>query len=477
MRRNTLELALNACCALAEQLALGARYALAGQLALGACFALAGQLALAPPLRAAGQAAKPQASSDATRSAEDVLRAADRALRAAERLRYRAVHRVRFPDGFELELPDVRGNVAYERLPAPLAPDSIGARLSVVGTEDAQRAGAEARAFRLAYDGRTLRSSLAPERVVRESQRASAAVYPANRLLAQHLLDRQGLAREFLNTRLELLPQETIGGVRCACVRVRYPASASTREREFAFGLDDHLPRRIRAPFELGGATGSEELELSELELVAAFAPADFAYEPPAGWTVTSDARGAPEAAASASASSPAKTPAAQPASRPASQPSSQPARPGRAALLAVGALAPDFELPLASGGTQSLSALRGRVVVLDFWASWCAPCRKSMPELSQLHRRFELEPVSVLGMNAYEDAGVDAQAVARALGCEYPQLLGAERIAPAFGVERQPTLFVIDVDGRVLHVEVGYDIALAERVGAQVTRALRARR
>lgn len=410
---------------------------------------------------------------NASRGAEDVLRAADRALRGAERLRYRAAHRVRFPEGLELELPDVRGSVAYERLPAPLPPDSIGARLAVLGTEEPARAGEPARAFRLAFDGRKLRSSLAPERVVRESERAHAAVYPANRLLAQHLLDRQGLAREFLNTRLELLEQETIGGVRCARVRVRYPASSTTREREFAFGLEDHLPRRIRAPLEVGGAQGSEELVLSELELVTAFAPGEFGYEVPAGWTLVQG-----DAPAKSAASAPANSQPAPAASAPATPAASRPARPaGRAPLLEVGALAPDFELPLAGGGTQKLSALRGRLVLLDFWASWCAPCRKSMPELAALQRRFALEPVSVIGMNAYEDAGVDVLAAARRLGCEYPQVLGAERIAPAFGVERQPTLFVLDVDGRVLHVEVGYQVALGERIGAQVAQALRAQR
>jgi len=446
------------------------------RLALGACLALAAIVPLHARAAAAPRAGAQQAGTNTPRTAEDVLRAADRALRGAERLRYRAVHRVRFPEGLDLALPDVQGTVAYERLPAPLAPDSIGARLAVQGTEAAGRAEGEARAFRLAYDGRKLRSSIAPERVVRESVRADAAVYPANRLLAQHLLDRQGLAREFLNTRLELLPQETIEGVRCARVRVRYPASATTREREFAFGLDDHLPRRIRAPFELGGSGGSEELVLSGLEPVAAFDPSTFAYELPAGWTLANaDAPGTGPTAAGSRAAPAATQPAAD---KPAAQPESKPARPpGRAALLEVGALAPDFELPLAGGGTQKLSALRGRVVLLDFWASWCAPCRKSMPELAQLHRRFALEPVSVIGVNAYEDAGVDVLAAARGLGCEYPQLLNGERIAPNYGVERQPTLFVIGADGRVLHVEVGYQIALGERVGALIARALRRER
>jgi thiol-disulfide isomerase/thioredoxin len=124
-----------------------------------------------------------------------------------------------------------------------------------------------------------------------------------------------------------------------------------------------------------------------------------------------------------------------------------------------IGSPAPDWELHTFSGETVSLKSLRGKVVVLDFWASWCGPCRISMPHMQNLHDRFKDAPVAVFGVNCRERAGgVDkAKAFIKEKGYTYPQLLDADsKIATAFRVGGIPRFYVIDQEGRVLHTSAG---------------------
>src|SRR5262249_21362197 len=75
-------------------------------------------------------------------------------------------------------------------------------------------------------------------------------------------------------------------------------------------------------------------------------------------------------------------------------------------ALLTVGQKAPDFELKDPDGQTIKLSSLKGKVVVLDFWATWCGPCKMAMPGIQKLHEEFKGKPVKVFGVNIWEKDG-----------------------------------------------------------------------
>jgi len=148
---------------------------------------------------------------------------------------------------------------------------------------------------------------------------------------------------------------------------------------------------------------------------------------------------------------------------------SASPARPGadpaaaaRAVAgpgaLAPGASAPPFTAARLDGGTLSLASLRGRVVLLDFWAVACPPCRIEMPRLEEIHRRHAgrgLEVVGVTEMDPPRDAAVRAVAEA---GATYPIVLDpGGRIAALYGIETHPTTLVIDARGRVRFVNAGY--------------------
>jgi len=112
---------------------------------------------------------------------------------------------------------------------------------------------------------------------------------------------------------------------------------------------------------------------------------------------------------------------------------------------------APALELPTLSGvGRGSLARQRGKVVVLNFWASWCVPCRKESPLLERWHRRLAARGGTVLGVDVL-DVSSDAAAFVRQYGLSYPMLRDKDGdTLDDFGVIAYPETFVIDRSGRI---------------------------
>jgi cytochrome c biogenesis protein CcmG/thiol:disulfide interchange protein DsbE len=118
---------------------------------------------------------------------------------------------------------------------------------------------------------------------------------------------------------------------------------------------------------------------------------------------------------------------------------------------------APVLELPrLGGGGTGSLADYRGKVVVLNFWASWCKPCRAESPLLERWHRRMTGRGGTVLGVDML-DVTEDAQDFIARYGLSYPMLKDRDGDGiEAFGVVQYPETFVIDRAGRIRAVQRG---------------------
>jgi cytochrome c biogenesis protein CcmG, thiol:disulfide interchange protein DsbE len=117
------------------------------------------------------------------------------------------------------------------------------------------------------------------------------------------------------------------------------------------------------------------------------------------------------------------------------------------------GALAPAFSLRRLDGtGTVSLRSLRGKTVVLNFWASWCGPCKREAPALEQLWRENRGKGVVVLGVDS-GDAASDANRFLAAHGVTYPIVVDRNEVVAAnrYGVPGFPATFVIDRQGRVV--------------------------
>ena len=113
--------------------------------------------------------------------------------------------------------------------------------------------------------------------------------------------------------------------------------------------------------------------------------------------------------------------------------------------------MARDFELPLIGGGTLRLSDLRGKVVMVDFWASWCPPCRQEVPALVKVYKEFsELEgqPVEFVGIDLWDNVG-DAEVYLQQEGVTYPNGFDASgAIAIDYGVRGIPEKYFIGRDG-----------------------------
>lgn len=144
------------------------------------------------------------------------------------------------------------------------------------------------------------------------------------------------------------------------------------------------------------------------------------------------------------------------------------------AAAVESGDPAPDFRLPALSGPMPlSLSEYRGKVVYLDFWASWCGPCLVSLPLLEELRREFSPRDFQVLAVNLDDDPSKARRFLdKRPVG--YPSAHDPKGAVPGrFGVETMPTSYLIDRQGVVRHVHPGFRKAdiedLRQRVRALV--------
>jgi cytochrome c biogenesis protein CcmG, thiol:disulfide interchange protein DsbE len=121
-----------------------------------------------------------------------------------------------------------------------------------------------------------------------------------------------------------------------------------------------------------------------------------------------------------------------------------------------VGDPAPDFELSTLDGGTLSSEDLKGHPVVVNFWASWCVPCREEAPLLERMWRRYKDDGVIFLGVNI-KDAESDAKAFVDEFKITYSVVRDLDqRLARAFGVQGLPETFFIDHDWTFVGAESG---------------------
>ncbi|MDT4897125.1 MAG: cytochrome c-type biosis protein [Acidobacteriota bacterium] len=117
---------------------------------------------------------------------------------------------------------------------------------------------------------------------------------------------------------------------------------------------------------------------------------------------------------------------------------------------------APEIELKNTAGAPTKLSDLRGRVVLLNFWATWCVPCRTEIPELNDMHRELEAQGFTVVGAS-WNDTISDIQGFQQEIKVDYPILLDSESVGDKFGgIQSFPTTFIIDRMGRIRYKVYG---------------------
>lgn len=213
--------------------------------------------------------------------------------------------------------------------------------------------------------------------------------------------------------------QESVGDVLCDVIYVEYK-TAGTHARWF-FG-DDGLPRRVERLSNMFADLPPEQhvkqtLTVTDLDIAPQLAAADFRLTLPQGYAEIE--------------------------------------LPPSAPLLAAGDVAPDWSLQTPEGRTVSLAGLRGNVVLMDFWATWCGPCKMAMPGIQKLHEHFEGKPVTVVGVNCQDPDGDPAEYMAKK-SYTYTLVTKGDQVAEAYSVMGLPTVYVIDTEGKVAHAIVG---------------------
>jgi thiol-disulfide isomerase/thioredoxin len=134
-----------------------------------------------------------------------------------------------------------------------------------------------------------------------------------------------------------------------------------------------------------------------------------------------------------------------------------------------VGEAAPPFSLPTAKGEPVALERLRGRVVYVDFWASWCGPCKRSFPWMNEMTQRYGAQGFTVVAVNV-DKKREDAERFLAQTPAQFTIVYDAAGATPsAYGVKAMPSSYLIDAKGTVIAVEQGFRDeqkgALEERV------------
>ena len=211
------------------------------------------------------------------------------------------------------------------------------------------------------------------------------------------------LAGEF-----ELVSRETVGGVLCDVVRGTTDEFGPARVW-WHIGVEDDLPRAFR--WEAEDGSGALAFEIRRMEIDSPLPANLLAIQVD---VTDSDAEVVEE----------------------------------DARALAPGVSAPDWSLPTDEDASLRLSELRGDIVVLNFWSTWCRRCRDLATRVEEVERRFADAGVRFLALNGWESADTDPGRTLADWGVEAHVLLHAERIAPDYKLFSPPALFVVDADG-----------------------------
>ena len=214
-----------------------------------------------------------------------------------------------------------------------------------------------------------------------------------------------------------------VNGVECDVIHVVYRNAVA--QARWYFGRKDHLPRRV--DWTRPGST--LVLSLSDLDVKPKLDADTFAIEVPEGHKVR------------------------------------------HLGLLPVGSPAPNWTLQTPEGHSVSLESLRGKVVVMDFWATWCPPCKAAMPGVQKLHEKFNGRAVAVYGITVKESG--DPAKYMKEKGYTYGLLLKGERVTKAYRVKAVPVFYVIGPDGQIIYRKTGFDPDDEEKLVKVIEKAL----
>jgi len=145
-----------------------------------------------------------------------------------------------------------------------------------------------------------------------------------------------------------------------------------------------------------------------------------------------------------------------------------------RALAVTADGAAANFTLKSAAGENIRLSEYRGQVVLINFWASWCGPCRQEMPHLDAIHQQYEALGFTVFGVNVEQDRKL-ADKVLRDIPVSFPILFDDEnRVSELYDVDAMPATILVDRSGVIRYMHRGYKPGYEAEYAKQVKTLLR---
>ncbi len=134
---------------------------------------------------------------------------------------------------------------------------------------------------------------------------------------------------------------------------------------------------------------------------------------------------------------------------------------------------APAFKLFAVNGQPLSNESLKGSVVLIDFWAIWCPPCRESLPFFNELHRKYSKQGLHIIGMNVDEGPERELKNFVAEKGLQYTIAMAPRKLQDAFGVRALPVLYILDRNGIVREQIVGFSAQTGKVIEANVKKML----
>lgn len=142
-------------------------------------------------------------------------------------------------------------------------------------------------------------------------------------------------------------------------------------------------------------------------------------------------------------------------------------------AALRKGQPVPDFKVISTAGQTISQENYRGHVLILDFFATWCQPCRQSIPHLVEMNRTYGKQGLQILGLSVDEDGERAVKIFTDEFRVNYPLALAGDSTTAAFGIRSVPIMYLVDKKGTVVEVYRGYTNEMARSVEQSIKRLL----
>lgn len=134
---------------------------------------------------------------------------------------------------------------------------------------------------------------------------------------------------------------------------------------------------------------------------------------------------------------------------------------------------APNFKVVSTAGQTISQENYRGHVLILDFFATWCQPCRQSIPHLVEMNRKYGRQGLQILGLSVDEDGEQDVKSFTDEFRINYPLAVAGVSTTVAFGVRSVPIMYLVDKKGTVVEVYRGFTDETARSVEQNIKRLL----